>query len=92
MLKIKAFIYRLSALFGYRIYLAQKEENEYFAKALFVNTCLGMINEKDKHIHRGVIGAYIGMWHAEHGFTTIYTRNMTRFEAIKTKIIHTIKG
>ena len=82
----------MSAVFGRRIYLAQKEEDEYFKKLLFTNLILGMINEKDKEIHRSIIGAYIGMWHAKHGFTTLYTRNMTRFEAIKQTIIHTIKG
>jgi hypothetical protein len=92
MLKIKAFIYRLSAVFGRRIYLAEKEEGDYFKNALFANLVLGMIDEKKKEVHRSIIGAYIGMWHAKHGFTTMYTRNMSRFEAIRQTIIHTIKG
>jgi len=89
MLRIKAFIYRLSALFGKRIYLAQKEEDAHFAEAVFASTVLYIITGKDRHF---IISLNRGMWHAEHGFTTVYTRHITFFKAIEQNIIHLFKG
>lgn len=89
-LKIKAFIYRLSSIFGKRIYLAQKEEEAYFAETMFASTVTRIITSEEKEdfgirLHRG-------LWHVNNGFTTLYTRNMTRTEALKQSIIHLFRG
>jgi hypothetical protein len=89
-LKIKSFIYRLSALFGKRIYLAQKEEEAYFAEAMFVSAVTRIITGEDKEDFG--IGLHRGLWHVNNGFTTLYTRNMTRTEALKQGIIHLFRG
>jgi hypothetical protein len=89
-LKIKAFIYRLSCIFGKRIYLAQKEEDAYFAEAKFAGIVLQMISGKEYGNLRMMLG--IGMWHADNGFTSIYTRDMSRIKALKRNITHLFKG
>ena len=89
MLRIKAFIYRLSSIFGKRIYLAKKEEDAHFAQAMFASTVLSIITGRNRHF---IISLNRGMWHAEHGFTSVYTRHITRFKAIKQNIIHLFKG
>ena len=73
-LKVKAFIYRFSDIFGFRLYLAEKEENEYIKS-------LGDIDDFEKDLN-------IGLWQAKHGFTTIFTVNKKYFSSIKSKIKH----
>ena len=75
MIKLKAFIYRLSAIFGLRIYLAQKEELAY-------RKSMDAYSEFDKDIN-------VGLWQAKHGFTTVWTRRQPFFKALKAKIKHT---
>jgi|LauGreDrversion4_2_1035121.scaffolds.fasta_scaffold2324080_1 hypothetical protein len=73
-LKIKSFIYRFSDIFGFRVYLAEKEEAKY----------LKSLEDLDE-IKKGI---YIGIWHANHGFTTIYNYTLPFYKTIKSKIIH----
>lgn len=90
-LKIKAFIYRFSCIFfAKRIYLAQKEEDAYFAKTRFAGIVLHIISGKDHANLRTMLS--IGMWHADNGFTSLYTRDMSRIKALKRNIIHLFKG
>ena len=89
MLRIKAFIYRLSSIFGKRIYLAQKEEDAHFAQAMFASTVLSIITGRDTYFG---VSLSKGIWHAQHGFTSVYTRDITRFKAIKQNIIHLFRG
>jgi hypothetical protein len=89
-LKIKAFVYRLSSMFGRRIYLAQKEEDEHFGEAIFASIVLRIISG-DENADFG-IQLHRGIWHANHGFTSLYTRNMTKTQAIKQNIIHLFGG
>jgi hypothetical protein len=59
MLKLKAFIYRFSNIFGLRIYLAGKEEDAFIAT---------------QNLKSGISeGIARGSWQAKHGFTTIWT-------------------
>jgi len=76
MVKFKAFIYRFSAIFGLRLYLANKEEEAYL-KSLGKK----IKNKNDKSL-------YVGMWQAKHGFTTVWTHNKTFHEALIAKIKH----
>lgn len=89
-LKIKAFIYRLSAIFGKRIYLAQKEEDAHFAEAMFVSTVLFIITGDDREDFG--VRLQRSIWHVENGFTSLYTKNMTYTEAIKQSVIHLLGG
>ena len=73
-LKIKAFIYRFSAIFGLRIYLAQKEELE------FLKTVVGY-SDFDKSIR-------LGLWQGKHGFTTVLTSRRPFYKATIAKIKH----
>lgn len=73
-LKLKAFIYRFSAIFGLRIYLANKEEQAYVES-------LEEVDELYK-------GCSIGLWQAKHGFTTICTYKQPFFKALIAKIKH----
>jgi len=72
-LKLKAFIYRFFAIFGFRLFLAQKEQ-ESFVEGL-------PTSKLDRSIA-------VGLWQARHGFTTIYTRRMPFVQATLTKIKH----
>jgi hypothetical protein len=76
-LKIKAFIYRFSDIFGLRIYLANKEEKEFLK-----NT-----SKRGTKAQRGR-SLSIGIWQAANGFTTVYTRNMSMPRAIIAKVKH----
>jgi hypothetical protein len=73
-LKIKAFIYRFSNIFGLRIYLAQKEEDE------FINS-----QKHDSEISRSCA---IGLWQGLNGFTTVWTYKKPFHKAIIMKINH----
>ncbi len=73
-LKIKAFIYRFSAIFGLRIFLAQKEELQ------FLKTMVGH-SDFDKNIS-------LGLWQAKYGFTTVWTYRKPFHKAIIAKIRH----
>lgn len=74
-IKIKAFIYRFSAIFGLRIYLADKEEQVYIDSLGDIDSELGE-------------GCYRGLWQAKYGFTTIWTYKMPFFKALIAKIKH----
>jgi hypothetical protein len=74
MIKLKAFIYRFSAIFGLRIYLAQKEEDTYIDS-------LGKLDRVGEGCSRG-------LWQAEYGFTTIWTYKEPFFKALIAKIKH----
>lgn len=73
-LKLKSFIYRFSNIFGLRIFLAQKEEDQYIKS-------LGKQSKLNKNIS-------IGMWQAQHGFTTVLTYKMRFDKAILAKLKH----
>jgi len=73
-LKIKAFIYRFSAIFGLRIYLAKREERLYLETLEFSDYL-------DKSISSG-------LWQAHNGFTTIWTYKMPWYKAFIAKIKH----
>jgi ethanolamine utilization microcompartment shell protein EutL len=89
-LKIKAFIYRFSCIFGKRIYLAQKEEDAYFAEAKFADIVLHIISGRDHTNLRMILS--VGIWHADNGFTSLYTGDVSRIKALKRNIIHLFKG
>lgn len=74
MIKFKAFVYRFSAIFGLRIYLADKEERAYI-KSL---KDMGQFEE----------GCYRGLWQAKHGFTTVWTYKQLPHKALVAKIKH----
>lgn len=73
-LKIKAFIYRFSVIFGLRIYLADKEEEAYIKS-------LRDMDELSESIYRG-------LWQGEKGFTTVWTYRMPFHKAILAKVKH----
>jgi hypothetical protein len=73
-LLIKSFIYRFSAIFGLRIFLARSEE-EAFIKSL------GKMSKLER-------SCSIGLWQAENGFTTIWTYKMPFHKALIAKIKH----
>jgi hypothetical protein len=72
-LKFKAFIYRFFAIFGLRVFLAQKEQDSFIE---------GLPTSK---LDRSIA---IGLWQARCGFTTVYTRKMPFVKAMLTKIKH----
>ena len=74
MIKIKAFIYRFSNIFGLHIYMAQKEEDAY------INS-LGKLDRVGEGCSRG-------LWQAKYGFTTIWTYKEPFFKALIAKIKH----
>ena len=76
-LKIKAFIYRFSDIFGLRVYLAQKEEDEFLKNT----SKRGSKARRERSLS-------IGIWQAANGFTTVWTGNMSRYQAIKAKVKH----
>ena len=73
-LKIKAFIYRFSNIFGLRIYLATREEKLYLETLEFSDYL-------DKSISAG-------LWQARNGFTTTWTHRLPWYKAIILKIKH----
>ena len=79
-IKIKAFIYRFSNIFGLSIFLADKEEKEY------INS-IEVTSELSKNIS-------IGLWQAKNGFTTIWTYKKPFHKAFIAKVKHafTFKG
>lgn len=74
MIKFKAFIYRFSAIFGLRIYLAKKEEDA------FIKSFPDM-SEVSEGCHRG-------LWQGVHGFTTVWTYHMPWYKALIVKTKH----
>ena len=74
MIKLKAFIYRFSNIFGLHIYLAQKEEDAYIDS-------LGKLDRVGEGCSRG-------LWQAEYGFTTIWTYKEPFFKTLISKIKH----
>jgi hypothetical protein len=78
MLRLKAFIYRFTAIFGRGIYLASKEEQAY------INS-----QEFESALSESVA---IGCWQARNGFTTVWTYKQSFFKAIASNIKHAFKG
>lgn len=76
-LKIKAFIFRFSDIFGLYIYLATKEEKRYLETLEF-----------DDDMYKMYKNIYTGMWQAQNGFTTIWTYKMPIYKAIIAKTKH----
>ena len=74
MIKLKAFIYRFSAILGLRIYLADKEEQAYIES-------LGEIDELYEGCSRG-------LWQAKRGFTTVFTYGLPLHKALIARIKH----
>lgn len=74
MIKLKAFIYRFSNIFGLSIYLADKEEQAYIDSQQFSSK---MAEDCSR-----------GLWQANHGFTTVWTWGQPWYVAVKTKIKH----
>lgn len=74
MIKLKAFIYRFSAIFGLRIYLAQKEEQRYIDSLKVID-----------NLHEGCSR---GLWQARHGFTTVWTYKQPFLKALVNKTKH----
>lgn len=73
-LLFKSFIYRFSAIFGLRIYLANREEYLYIKS-------LGELTQFDKSLHTGT-------WQANHGFTTVWTYKQPLLRAFISKVKH----
>jgi hypothetical protein len=73
-IKIKAFIYRFSNIFGLHIFLAEKEQSDYIIS-------LGKISAESREIHEG-------MWQAMNGFTSVWTWRMPFHKALFRKIKH----
>ena len=76
-LKIKAFIYRFSNIFGMYIYLATKEEKKYLETLEFGDSMYEMCK-----------GIYTGVWQGKNGFTTVWTYKMPLHKAIIVKTKH----
>jgi len=86
-LKAKAFIYRFSAIFGLRVYLAQREEDEFLLVHRFRRLAVDIIEgEETSGINE--FGLMRGIWHASNGFTTVYTGNMSFKDSIVAKVKH----
>jgi hypothetical protein len=73
-LKLKAFIYRLSDVFRLSIYLANKEEEKY------IDT-LGPLSQFSEDIERGT-------WQAQNGFTTVWAWKQPWYRAFWTRLKH----
>lgn len=86
-LKTKAFIYRFSHIFGLRIYLAQREEDNYIKRHMMRRLIVNIIegNECDDQAEFGILR---GIWHARYGFTSVWTRNKGFFEGLVAKLKH----
>lgn len=78
MLKFKAFIYRFSAIFGVRLYLANKEEQTYIDSQSFDS-------ELSESIARGC-------WQAKHGFTTVWNYKKSFLKSLVSNLKHAFKG
>lgn len=91
LLKIKAFIYRLSDVFGQRIYLAEKEESMHFDRIYRIDRMCKMVDESLSlgvgiHLHRG-------LWHIHNGFTTVYvSKDTNKIKSIIIKLKHAFRG
>ena len=74
MIKLKAFIYRFSAIFGLSIYLAKKEERKYLSTLVF-----------ESRLEKEIVS---GLWQARNGFTTVITYNSTFYRAFVIRLKH----
>lgn len=74
MLKVKAFIYRFSNIFGLHIFLAHKEQQQYLET-------IEIKSEFQKEVA-------IGLWQGKKGFTSVWTYNIPFHKAIIKKIKH----
>ena len=91
LLKIKAFIYRLSDAFGYRIYLAKKEEYAHFYRISCIDNMCKMIDES---LSLGIaVALHKGLWHIDNRFTTVYvSRDTNKIKSFFIKIKHAFRG
>ena len=78
MLRLKAFLYRFSAIFGRGLYLANKEEQAYIDSQNFDS-------EFSESIARGC-------WQAKHGFTTVWNYKKSFIKALASNLKHAFKG
>jgi hypothetical protein len=78
-LKLKAFIYRLSDVFGRTIYLADEEEQLYIE---LLTEAEGPLSEMWEGIERG-------SWQGHYGFTTVWTYKQPWYKATWEKLKHT---
>lgn len=76
-IKLKAFIYRFSAIFGLSVYLADKEEQAYVDS-------LNIRGEFEDSCARGT-------WQGKHGFTTVWTWGKPWHKALFAKIKHAFR-
>lgn len=74
-IKLKAFIYRLSDVFGLSIYLAEKEENEYIEENGF----------KGKGLKENIAR---GGWQATHGFSKVLVWKKPVYVKVWIKLKH----
>lgn len=74
MVKFKAFLYRFFAIFGLRIFLAEREQEDFIGQ-------MGKMSKFEKELNRGT-------WQAFNGFTTIWTYKMPFYKALIAKIKH----
>jgi hypothetical protein len=77
MIKFKAFIYRLSAVFGLSIYLAKKEEDAYI-KTL----------DNNSELHDSIS---VGLWQVDNGFTTVWTYKKPFLKAMVLNLKHVVR-
>lgn len=75
MMVAKAFIYRFFAIFGLRIYLAEREEQDFMARSLFRDIVMSIIDDSYDRDYNAIYRSINrGMWQARNGFTTIHLR------------------
>jgi hypothetical protein len=91
LLKVKAFIYRFSDVFGYRIYLAEKEESAYFYRISCIDNMCKMV---DSSLSLGIaLYLHRGIWHINNGFTTVYvSRDTNKIKSLMIKVKHAFRG
>lgn len=87
MIKFKAFIYRFSNIFGLRIYLAKKEEKEFMRQIRFYCLVAKLVGVGDSY-SEFYAKSSLGLWHAKHGFTTIYTGKQSFIRSLVSKVKH----
>jgi hypothetical protein len=80
-LKLKAFIYRLSDVFGKSIYLAREEEDLY----------MELLREAEGRYDELWDGIERGSWQAHHGFTTVWTFRQPWYVSIWEKVKHAFR-
>jgi len=86
LLKLKAFIYRFSAIFGLRVYLAKHEEEQFILECRFSRLAEDMI--EGQRSSSLIYDLMRGIWHAQNGFTSVHARHMGFFKRIVARLKH----